>query len=764
MRKLLIKATVTTLLINTPVFALNDGFNFDTCSGSGTFEQQINYYNGDKENAITVGEIPAGIEGLKIFLVSDKDVDIRLYAGNDKIVHWPSGLLNGPREQSVEFGGANITYSGYNGVKGKKGHEFIEVTGIISTAMTMKAFGYRAGYATVDYSWTGKEGCDDTQGAGTFKQQIKNQEIVKVGDIPAGIEDLSVSLKSDKDLDIQLYGEDDTAIIAWPGGLLNGGGKQTIEYKNMFIEWSGYNGDGTGKGHEYIKITGKTIELLTMKAFGYQNGEADVVYSWGNNDVPTDYVFDNTDFENILSVPKLAPYTMDLGTKVFNMSIKESTTEFFPGITTKTYGVNADILGQTIRMHDGDHIKIIYHNKLAEATTIHGHGMHVPAIMDGGPINKIQPNTSWTTEYTVDQEASTNWYHPHLMGKTAEHVYMGLAGMIIVDSDESDALNLPKVYGVDDIPLVLQDKRFDANGQIDYSPTTMEIRRGYRSDTMLVNGVIKPHVDIAAKKIRFRLLNGSNARLYRLAFSDNRSFKQIATDNAFLESPVTLNELILTPGERAEIVVDFKDDIDTDVVLKELNSGLDIMKMNVAKKSSVQDDELPQSLTSHTKYSVNDAVRTRKFVLGMSRVNGAMHMSINGKTINMQRIDEVVPVDEIEIWEITNTMGMEHNFHIHATHFYPIERNGSPDNILENEKGYKDVIRVAPNSTVKIILKMTDFVDDVTGYMYHCHFLEHEDDGMMGQFSVTTGNAVINVDGNTGGGMGGGGMGGGGMP
>jgi FtsP/CotA-like multicopper oxidase with cupredoxin domain len=446
------------------------------------------------------------------------------------------------------------------------------------------------------------------------------------------------------------------------------------------------------------------------------------------------------------------------GYKVFNLDINESTTEFFPGIQTKTFGINSNVLGETIRIHRGDAVKLVYNNHLNEPTTMHGHGMHVPAIMDGGPINDIQPHTTWTAEYTVDQKACTNWYHPHFMHKTAEHVYMGLSGFIIIDDDESDALDLPKEYGVDDIPLALQDKRFDANGQIDYSPTTMEVRRGYLSDVMLANGVINPYVEVAAKKIRFRVLNGSNARVYKLEFSDGRSFTQIGTDNSFLEAPVELTSVVLTPAERADIIVDFKDDFNGSVILKDMNSGLEIMKINVTETSSIQ-QPLPTVLTTHVKYDPVNAVRTRTFSLGMSRGDdGQMHMSINGKTMDMMRMDEVVPVDEIEIWEITNTMGMEHNFHMHATHFYPLERDGSPANITASEQGYKDVIRMAPNSTVKFIVKMTDFTDDDTGYMYHCHFLEHEDDGMMGQFAVTTGEAVINVDGTSGGmgnGMGG---------
>ena len=737
--------------MGTQAYALNDGFNFGECSGSGSFEQQINHYGGDYENAITVGEIPAGIQGLHISLESPKDVDIRLYAGEDKIVHWPYGILHKAYEEIKPYQDVMVTYSGYNGVDGQKGHEFIDVEGTVPTDMTMKAFGYKAGFSTVNYSWTGKEGCTDGgTGEGAFTQEIRKEEIVTVGEIPSGIDNLYVALSSDKDLDIQLYGADGTAIIAWPGGLLAGARVQTIDYHGMNIEWSGYNGEGLNtKGHEYIKITGKTTENLMMKAYGYKAGLADVNYTWDANTTDTQtYTFDNTNFEKAMPIPALASYDEQNGTKVFHMQINESTTAFFPGIQTRSYGINADILGQTIRIHDDDHVQIMYHNNLEEPTTMHGHGMHVPATMDGGPKNKIQPGTTWSAIYTVNQEACTNWYHPHLMGKTAEHVYMGLAGLIIVDDNTSDALDIPKTYGVDDIPLILQDKRFDANGQIDYSPSTMEIRRGYTSQTMLANGVITPHIDVPAKKVRFRVLNGSNGRVYKLAFSDGRSFQQIATDNSFLEAPVSMTELVLTVGERAEIVVDLGNDIGKDLVLKDMLSGLDIMKINVAKSASKQ-GALPAHLMTQEKLDPSQAVRTRKFMLGMTRVNGQMHMSINGKTMNMNRIDEVVPVNETEIWEITNMMGMEHNFHIHATHFYPIERDDSADNILENEKGYKDVVRVAPNSTVKVIVKMTDFVDENNGYMYHCHFLEHEDDGMMGQFAVSNGDVQINVGGQT---------------
>ncbi|CAA6820698.1 MAG: Unknown protein [uncultured Sulfurovum sp.] len=264
---------------------VNAGFNFGDCSGSGTFEQQIVHYAGDYENTTTVGHIPQGIEGLRIELISDKDVDIRLYGTNDdKIVHWPYGIHNQKDLATKPYQDINITYSGYNGFNGEKGHEYIEIGEPTNTTMTMKAFGYHAGYATVNYSWTGKVGCTSSnEGNGTFQQEILHQATNLVGTIPPNIQNLEINLTSDKDLDIQLYAKDGTAIVSWqPTGLLSGPTEQNILYHDMNITWSGYNGTGVQTGHEYIKITGNTTEMLVMKVYGYEAGFADVTYKWGD--------------------------------------------------------------------------------------------------------------------------------------------------------------------------------------------------------------------------------------------------------------------------------------------------------------------------------------------------------------------------------------------------------------------------------------------------------------------------------------------------
>ena len=302
------KREITILLSIVLSSNLYGGFDFGGdgtgCEGgSGDFQQQINHYGGDTENAITVGTIPKDLKDVTISLKSDKDVDIRLYDANGKkIVHWPDGMLSDVSEDATTYNGVVVEYSGYNGDGTGKGHEYIKILGTTQNDFIMKAFGYEAGYAKVNYSWVGKANCSDSStpsasGSGDFQQQIIQSDIVTVGDIPPKVNNLYISLKSDEDVDIQLYDKDNgKAIVKWASnptesGILNGATKDSINYDGMIIEWSGYNGDGTGLGNEYIKITGETTRNLTMKAFGYQAGYAKVHYEWGgveDTDVSTE--------------------------------------------------------------------------------------------------------------------------------------------------------------------------------------------------------------------------------------------------------------------------------------------------------------------------------------------------------------------------------------------------------------------------------------------------------------------------------------------
>jgi len=250
-----------------------------------------------------------------------------------------------------------------------------------------------------------------------------------------------------------------------------------------------------------------------------------------------------------LSIPPLYEGTLNNnGIQEYDLTIKASTHTIANGLTTQTWSVNPPnqtlaMLGPTLKLVNGQRVKINYINQLAETTTMHGHGMHVPAAMDGGPHQPIAPNTTWTADYTVKQKACTSWYHPHAMGSTAEQVYKGLAGMMIIEDSESATNDLPNDYKVDDIPLVLQDRIIDANGQFSYAPSMREKMWGYRGNIWLCNGQIEPTFTAKAGLLRLRLLNGSNAGIYMLSFSNGASFHLVATDGALLESPVALSQI-----------------------------------------------------------------------------------------------------------------------------------------------------------------------------------------------------------------------------
>lgn len=391
-------------------------------------------------------------------------------------------------------------------------------------------------------------------------------------------------------------------------------------------------------------------------------------------------------------------------------------------------------------LKQGEQVSINFTNNLNESTTMHGHGMHLPAIMDGGPHQLIASNQTWSAQYTVNQKACTNWYHPHEMGKTAQQVYQGLAGLIIIEDNESQALSLPNNYGVDDIPLVIQDRIFDSSGQFVYAPSNQQIMWGYRGDVFITNGQVSPTFTAQKGLLRLRLLNGSNAGVYRFSFADNRQFTQIASDNSFLSQPVALNTVLLSPGERAEIIVDLSNDVNQSInfnVLEEVDQRTaTILTINV-NNTQAATTSLPTTLTTLATVDPSLATNLRSFTLeGMGNM-GSPQFTINNQAMDMNVINESIILNQLEIWEITNTMNMPHNFHIHATHFQLIDRNGAALQVADNEKGYKDTVFIPAGETVRILVKMTDYADSNGKYMYHCHFLEHEDAGMMGQFVVT---------------------------
>ncbi|WP_087974981.1 multicopper oxidase family protein [Oceanobacillus rekensis] len=429
-------------------------------------------------------------------------------------------------------------------------------------------------------------------------------------------------------------------------------------------------------------------------------------------------------FEQALKIPELIEPTIESdGTKHFDLTMEPGTTEFLPGKITDTWGINGSYLGPTIRVARGDNVSIDVENKLGETSTLHWHGMKLPAVMDGGPHQMIEAGETWSPHWTIDQPAATTWYHPHLHGKTGQHVYRGLAGMFIIDDEDSK--KLPSNYGVDDIPLIVQDKLFTSDRQLS---DNNDSSYGTLGDEILVNGTHDPFLEVTASQVRFRLLNGSNARAYNFGFTDGRSFELVANDAGLLNEPVTLDSFMLSPGERAEIVVQFEPGDETILRSYSGSAGIesgefDLLKI-VAASELTESSPISSELSTVPPIEVPKDAKVRQF-------NLTMENDINGKKMDMNRIDEVVPAGTTEIWEIHN-FGPEHNFHIHDAAFRVLDVDGNEPK--EYERGRKDTVFVPRGASVRIVVEFGDHSDTEYPLMYHCHLLKHEDEGMMGQF------------------------------
>ncbi len=444
----------------------------------------------------------------------------------------------------------------------------------------------------------------------------------------------------------------------------------------------------------------------------------------------------------------------------FSLTLQQGSVQFYDGQVTNTMGVNGNILGPTLIMQKGDFVNIEVLNQLDETTTIHWHGMHVSAGNDGGPHNTIAPSATWHPSFTVRDRAATYWYHPHLHEKTNEHVSKGIAGFIIVRDVDEAVLQLPRSYGVDDFPLVIQTKEFDADNQI-VTPTNSD-------NVVLVNATIHPELDLPAQVVRLRLLNGSSQRVFNLGLSNNTEFYQIASDGGLLNQPNATTRLQLAPGERAELLLDLSGMTGSEIQLmsyaSEFPNGIygatnpgmmpmmtlnaynpnpmngndfEILQILVTEQTVNPITTVPATLVTLNSIPESQADVTRSLIFtpetpGPNALNGKF--LINGAGFDMNTINYTIPLDHTEIWSLTNQSPIAHPFHIHDVQFFVLDRDGvSP---LASEAGRKDVILVKPMETLRFIAQFSDYADNEIPFMYHCHMLVHEDDGMMGQFLV----------------------------
>jgi len=453
------------------------------------------------------------------------------------------------------------------------------------------------------------------------------------------------------------------------------------------------------------------------------------------------------EFTRPLEVPPLAASRVEDGVRVFELEARAGLADLGASAPTPTLGLNGEYLGPTLRAARGERVRVDVTNSLDETTTIHWHGMHLPPAMDGGPHQMVEPGETWSPTWTVDQPAATLWYHPHLHGQTASQVYRGLAGMFLLDDPataDGPAADLPHEYGVDDVPVILQDKSFHDYGRLDDAVSFLS-PVGTLGDTVLVNGTPGPYLDVATERVRLRLLNGSDSRVYDVGLADGGTVQLVGTDGGLLAAPQTVERVRLSPGDRAEVVVtmtpgqravlrSFPPDLGVNPLFERFSGGddtFDLLELRAASDlapSPAVPDTLGTSDPADT-LDESDAVRTRRFQLAGN--------AINGRSMDMARIDEVVTVGETEVWEVTGLDDTPHNFHVHDVRFRVLDVGGdAPGPDLQ---GWQDTVYVRPGHVTRLLVRFDaaeGATDPTTPYMLHCHLLTHEDRGMMGQLVV----------------------------
>ncbi len=482
---------------------------------------------------------------------------------------------------------------------------------------------------------------------------------------------------------------------------------------------------------------------------------------------------------NILPIPPV------LTGPIYNINIQQGTHDFdlldtIPASATKGY--NGNVLGPTLIMQAGQRVQMNVHNSIGENTTVHWHNLHVSSENDGGPHSIIEPNTTWSPSFVVDDNAATFWYHPHLHEKAADQIWEGLAGVIIVNDAEESALNLPRTYGVDDFPLVLQGRKIFNDGDIALMPPPNS--PGVPKETLrTVNGIDNGNLVVPRQMVRFRMVNGAQLTIFEVGLSNNANFYQIGSDGGLLESRYETNRVRLSPGERAEIVVDFSSyTIGTEIKLKSYaaelpvglpgaikdmfvpsacvyhpmsspanfyNGNFDLVNFTVGASTASPITSIPTNLVTVNRLQESSATNTREkyfytavgcsgTTVGPKICGSSNPMDSDCIRFNMNVINDEVNLDAIEVWTIHGDVGLSHPFHLHGGQFYILEKRDSLNNViplLPNEMGRKDVVLVRRLQTVKIIRHFDDFGNEVP-YMYHCHITPHEDRGMMNQLVV----------------------------
>jgi bilirubin oxidase len=422
---------------------------------------------------------------------------------------------------------------------------------------------------------------------------------------------------------------------------------------------------------------------------------------------------------------------------------QRATKSMLSGTTTEFWSYNNDVPGPLIDVFEGDTVRIRLDNRLSQETTVHWHGLPVPPAQDGNPMDPIAPGASRTYEFTLPVgSAGTYWYHPHPHEMTAEQVFRGMAGLLIVRSRTD-----PIPTAIEEKLLVISDLRLAADGTIPPN-TPMDWQTGREGNYVLVNGQNQPVLTIKpGQSQRWRVLNATNARYLRLALTGH-TLTLIGTDGGLLGSPVPgLDEILLAPAERVEVIVTANLSSAASAVLRSLpydrggmgmmgsaSTTIPLLTLNYTSAATAA-IALPGALNSIADLGVPTTTKRLVFSSGMGMGGmggGMMSFLIDGKSFDPSRVDLTSRVNEIEQWTIENRSSMDHPFHLHGTQFQVVSRTRGGVTVAEPFLAWRDTVNVAALETVvfKVVQRQ------LGRRMYHCHILEHESQGMMGVLEV----------------------------
>lgn len=465
------------------------------------------------------------------------------------------------------------------------------------------------------------------------------------------------------------------------------------------------------RGTEETHAQRATTPYLSRRTFlqGMVASGAALGVGW----MPVSEAARSTTIRNLLYIPPVA------SANSYALQAAPARVDLGGGKFSSALAYNGSFPGPTLRANNGDVVSIAFSNGLIKETTTHWHGMIVPPNMDGHPRDVIAPGANFIYQYPIMQRACLNWYHPHPHMMTGEQVALGLAGAFIINDAEEATLGLPS--GSYEIPLVIRDAKLDSSGNLTYSSKSS----GFLGNIPLVNGTRDPKLDVDTEVYRFRVLCGANARVFKLALSNGAQFTVIGNDGGLLESAAVLGQIEFSPGERLDLLVDFRSlAVGTKVMLQDLNSGWNLLEFNVTQQVSAANTLASGPLSTITKLA--DPVVTREFSFdGMSR--------INGKVYDINRIDFQVPFGQTERWRFKTGGNAPHPVHVHGASFQVQSRSGGRGVVYPWERSWKDTVLLQDGETVEVLIRFEGYRGL---YVMHCHKLEHEDMGMMANFEV----------------------------